>query len=1081
MCNNVVKNKLKRFLSTDTSSLKTFLNIDENVVIPTLLQVALGANQPVVVVFPSLSVAESGFESLQEWNSFIDASLEISFLPESGDFKNYIPENEASRAKILFEVLNNSHSNNWFITSVMSCFSSVISPNLFSKKYIYLEKGKEFCFTKLKQKLANMDYDNEFQVNVYGEFAVRGGIIDVYSPCSELPARIEFWDNEIDEIRLFNPATQKSISKIESYTIIARTTFEENPKKTSFLNYFKRPPILLIVNPEQCGMHLEMFGDEFNKKIFLKESNKDNVFCFLDPIESANSENGVDTKFFPLPIDAMGILNEEIDYSNKLLCTQLRVQQIQQWIQDKYLIVLVGNGAGIHEHLKNWCLTNNISVSRIIIENGKLRNGIIMPEEKIVILTEKELFLIENKRHLPATLKNKSKIIDIGFETANFADLDIGDYVVHVTHGIGIFNGISEITVSGNVREVMEIEYDNEVKLYAPTWQAGLVSKYIGSKKLAPRINKIGGAKWEKVKIAAVRAAQNMALDMLRIQAMRSTDNGYKFSYDNREQAMFEEAFPYHETLDQIKAGEELKKDMSSSKPMDRLICGDVGYGKTEVAMRGVFKAVMDEKQVAILTPTTILAQQHYYSFLERFAEYPIIIKMLSRFRSKSEQKKILNDLKEGKIDIIIGTHRLIQNDVQFASLGLIIIDEEQRFGVMHKEKFKKLKATVDILSMTATPIPRTLYLAMSGLRDLSTIMTAPNERLPVQTVVCQLDEKIIINAILHEIQRGGQVFYVHNRVKTIESKCRQLMELVPEAIFGIGHGQMHEHDLEEIMAKFIEGKINVLVCTTIIESGVDIPNANTIIIERADRFGLADLYQLRGRVGRWSKQAYAYLLLPTHNIMTGNARARLSAIRKYTQLGAGFRLALKDLEIRGAGNILGATQSGHINAIGFELYCQLLKSSIAKIKGEKEEVFVSAVDLAFDFLDFGLHPRNNRLIAGLPKNYIPTERLRIDFYRRFSATVTNEEINSLQEEIEDRFGLIPNETLIFIRVIRLRLKVALASFTSLSVSNGHVFIEGGGGKIFLKNGKIPKLKNTVAIKILRELEMIVAKLDTKN
>ena len=1076
-----MKNILKQYLSVNTSSLKAFRNVEDRVVIPTLLQAGLGSKQPVIVVFPSLSLAENGFELLKEWNNFINASLKIGFLPEVGDLHNCIPENEASRARILFNAANSSE-NSWFIASAMSCFSSVTPPELFLKNYIHLEKGREFDFANLKKKLVGMGYDNEFQVNAYGEFAVRGGMIDIYSPLSELPARIEFWGDEIDEIRLFNPDTQKSVSKVDSYTIIGRTTIEEHSKNSSFLNYFQETPKLLIVNPEQCNIHLETFGSEFNNNVFLKESKKDNAFYILDPVESANTTKGIDIGIFSLPIDSADTLNEEVDYSNKLLCTQLRVQQIQQWIQTNYIIALIGNSTGARKHLKEWCLENDISINKIIIEKGKLHNGFIIPGEKIVVLTEKELFFIENKRHLPSTIKRKQKLIDDNFETANFAELDIGNYAVHVTHGIGIFNGITEITVSGgNIREVMEIEYDDEVKLFVPTWQAGLVSRYIGSKKSVPRLSKIGGTKWNKMKISAVRAAQNMALDMLKIQAMRHTDCGYEFPQDDHEQAMFEEAFPYQETTDQIKAAEELKIDMSSSKPMDRLICGDVGYGKTEVAMRGAFKAVMDGKQVAILVPTTILAQQHYFSFLERFAEYPIIIEMLSRFRSKSEQKQILNKLKEGTIDIIIGTHRLAQNDVQFASLGFIIIDEEQRFGVIHKEKLKKLKATVDVLSMTATPIPRTLYLAMSGIRDLSTIMTAPNERLPIQTMVCQFDEKIIINAIVREIQKGGQVFYVHNRVKTIEARCKQLQELIPDVVFGIGHGQMHEHELEEVMGNFIEGKISVLVCTTIIESGVDIPNANTIIIERADRFGLAELYQLRGRVGRWSRQAYAYLLLPIHNIMTGNARARLSAIRKYTQLGAGFRLALKDLEIRGAGNILGSSQSGHINAIGFELYCQLLKASIAKAKGQKEMVFLPAVDLTFDFLDFGLHPGGNRLIAGLPQDYIPTERLRVDFYRRFSAAVTNEEIISLQDELKDRFGLIPKETLTFIRVMKLRLTIALSGFISLSVNSGHVFIEGGGGKTFLINGKIPKLKNTVPTKILSELEIIVSTLNIKN
>ncbi len=944
----------------------------------------------------------------------------------------------------------------------------------FLKKYIKLQKGEEYGFSGLKHFLVEMDYDNEFQVDSYGEFAVRGGMIDIYSPLAEFPARVEFWGDEVDGIRLFCPSTQKSIKEVESYEIIGRTTIFEDNNDTSFIDYFPEKPVFVIINPGQCEEHIETFGEAVNLDFFNNCLNDNNTCKVLDSVESAALEVGIDSNILPLPIDSAGLLDEEVDYSNRLLCTQLRVQQIRQWLENEYFVILVGNGTGACEHLENWCIENKIPKNEINLVSGKLTNGIIIPEEKIVLLTEKELFFLENKRNLPLVLKKREEVAEISVETANFADLNIGDYAVHLTHGIGIYNGITEITVSGNVREVMEIEYDDEVKLYVPIWQAAQVSRYIGSRKSLPKLNKIGSSKWDKMKISALRSTQSMAADMLKIQAMRSADNGFQFLDDDHEQDLFEEAFPYYETPDQLKASIELKKDMASSKPMDRLICGDVGYGKTEVAMRGAFKAVMNGKQVAVLVPTTILAQQHFYSFRERFAEYPVIIETLSRFKTKGEQKKIINDLKEGKIDIIIGTHRLAQDDIEFAALGFIIIDEEQRFGVMHKEKLKKLKATVDVLSMTATPIPRTLYLAMSGIRDLSTIMTAPNQRLPVQTSVCQFDDKIITQAIKQEIQRGGQVFFVHNRVKTIEARCSQLQELVPEASFGVGHGQMHEHELEDVMTSFIEGKTDVLVCTTIIESGVDIPNANTIIIERADRFGLAELYQLRGRVGRWSRQAYAYLLLPLHNIMTGNARARLAAIRKYTQLGAGFRLALKDLEIRGAGNILGASQSGHINAIGFELYCQLLKSSIAQLKGQEKVLFLPTVDLSFDFLDFGLHAGKGRLLAGIPLDYIPSEILRVDFYRRFSGAVSLKDIEEITIELKDRFGAVPESTDNFITVMKIRLKVAKAGYNLLTVSDGYVFLEKSGKRNYLVNGKIPKLKNTKPEKMLNELGILV-------
>jgi len=478
-----------------------------------------------------------------------------------------------------------------------------------------------------------------------------------------------------------------------------------------------------------------------------------------------------------------------------------------------------------------------------------------------------------------------------------------------------------------------------------------MVSRYIGSQATVT-LHKIGGRKWVTAKIEAVKAVRDFAADMLRFQAVRNSTEGTVFPEDDLEQRVFEDAFPYEDTVDQKRAVIEIKADMHKSRPMDRLLCGDVGYGKTEVAIRVAFKAVMAGYQVAILVPTTVLAQQHYYSFTERFAQYPIVIEMLSRFRSPVEQKQIIEKMRSGGIDIIIGTHRLIQEDVGFAKLGLVIIDEEQRFGVKHKERLKHFRTAVDVLTMSATPIPRTLYMAMTGARDLSTIMTAPGLRLPIQTIVSHYDEKFVVESIRKEIRRGGQVFYIHNRIKTIQETADNLKRLLPEVKFAVGHGQMEEEELETAMTRFLSGKIDVLVCTTIIESGLDIPNANTIIIERADRFGLAELYQLRGRVGRWNRQAYAYLLLPQEQVISSDARKRISAIRRYTHLGAGFRLALRDLEIRGAGNLLGAEQSGHINTIGFDLYCQLLRSEVSRMSGGEDE-FLPTVDVAIEFVDF--------------------------------------------------------------------------------------------------------------------------------
>ena len=592
--------------------------------------------------------------------------------------------------------------------------------------------------------------------------------------------------------------------------------------------------------------------------------------------------------------------------------------------------------------------------------------------------------------------------------------------------------------------------------MFVPIWQAQCVTRYIGSQKGAVKLSKIGTARWNRIKSEAADSVRNLALDMLRMHAIRCKAGGTAFPNDDLAQHLFEKSFPYTETADQLRAAEEIKKDMESPRPMDRLLCGDVGYGKTEVAMRAVFKCVMSGRQAAILVPTTVLAQQHYYNFLERFAEYPVIIETLSRFRSKSEQREIIAKLKAGSVDIVIGTHRLLQQDVDFRDLGLIVVDEEQRFGVAHKEKLKKLRATVDVLTMTATPIPRTLYFSMSGMRDLSTIMSAPVQRLPVQTVVSQYDEQLIYGAISRELQRGGQVYYLHNRVQTIETAADRIRAMFPDARIAVGHGQMEEDELEKVMGAFIEGKTDILVCTTIIESGLDIPNANTILIERADRFGLAELYQLRGRVGRWRRQAYAYLLLPQHGILSGDVRKRIAAMRKYTHLGAGFKLALRDLEIRGAGNILGAEQSGHINAIGFSLYCDLLRTVTAQLKGE-DTTLKRECTVYLEFVDHALKAAPGKAAAAFPPDYINAERIRLDAYRRMNQVTTPEQLDELRREIVDRFGrLVPEaENLFLCAAVRVIGMSALLS--SITCSGGRILMSRGHELIKI-NGKIPVL-----------------------
>ncbi len=627
----------------------------------------------------------------------------------------------------------------------------------------------------------------------------------------------------------------------------------------------------------------------------------------------------------------------------------------------------------------------------------------------------------------------------------DFSELAEGDFVVHLSHGIAQYRGLTKLESGDGIREVISLEFDDRVTLHVPLQESHLISRYVGLTRTKPQLGRVGSGRWEKARLSAERSTLDLAAELLRIQAQREAQPGHAFAPDNVWMREFEAAFPFPETRDQAKAIVDLKADMERTRPMDRLLCGDVGFGKTEVAIRGAFKAVMGGKQVAVLVPTTVLAQQHLNTFRERMAGYPVAVEMLSRFRTRKEQQGILAALAAGKIDILIGTHRLLQSDVKFTDLGLVIVDEEQRFGVKHKEVFKRWRAHVDMLSMSATPIPRTLYLALTGARDLSTIETAPANRLPIQTIVRSYEEKLVVEAIHHELRRGGQVFYLHNRVLSIDLVAAQLRKLLPGVSIGVGHGRMGADGLERMMTDFVAGKYQVLVCTTIIESGLDIPNCNTLIIEGADRFGLSQLYQLRGRVGRFKHQAYAYLLLHRHARLLDVARQRLSAMRQHNQLGAGFRIAMRDLELRGAGNLLGAEQSGHIVGVGFELYCQLLRQSVARLKGEKHAALVRAtVKLDFVFVGEGagtearaeatdsfsalkqaerIEGEIARIQARLPAAYIGETRLRIDFYRRLAMAESPKQVKEIEAELRDRFGKIgePVRALLLVTEIRVR------------------------------------------------------------
>jgi transcription-repair coupling factor len=742
---------------------------------------------------------------------------------------------------------------------------------------------------------------------------------------------------------------------------------------------------------------------------------------------------------------------------------------------------------------------------------GTLARGFLCDEAKLVVVTDAEIFgryKVQRSRRLKSPHAQATRsALDI-----DFTELEEGDYVVHLQHGIGRYVGLQVLPIGAGTKpteglgpnansgqECLVVEYapgdptQQPPKLYVPVTEAHLVSKYVGTGKAHPPLNTLGGTRWARAKEQAERAVRDVASDLLAIQAARDSQPGHAFAADAPWQREFEGAFIFEETPDQERAIVETKSDMERAKPMDRLICGDVGFGKTEVGIRAAFKAVMDGKQVAVLVPTTVLAQQHYNTFGERMADYPIRLELLSRFRTRRAQERVVADLAAGAVDIVIGTHRLLQDDIAFKDLGLVVIDEEQRFGVMHKEKFKMLRRLVDVLTLSATPIPRTLYLALTGARDMSTIQTPPHDRLPVETIVIPYDERVIRDAIQREINRGGQVFFLHNRVMTIETMAERLRGLLPQARIVVGHGQMHSDDLEEVMTRFVNGGADVLLSTTIIESGLDIPNANTIIIDRADRFGLSDLYQLRGRVGRYKHQAYAYLLLPRHGGLLTDVRKRLSAIKQYSTLGSGFKIAMRDLEIRGAGNLLGSEQSGHITAVGFELYCQLLKQSVASLKGEKVKPRVE-VELRLDFLALspGEEPKSeirspksearerksessvqHPASAYIPFRYISDARQRIEIYRKLAQATDPPALRSLERELRDRFGPLPPALKLLVQVVELKTLASERGVTAIEVKEDKLMLTRNHDYLMV-GGKFPRLTSQAAGARLQEIKKLL-------
>ncbi|MEM0895378.1 MAG: transcription-repair coupling factor, partial [Verrucomicrobiota bacterium] len=889
------------------------------------------------------------------------------------------------------------------------------------------------------------------QVFERGQFALRGGILDVFSLQSPNPFRIELFDDEVESLRKFEIDSQMSIGRIPE----AKIVFGEPSSAFQKLADYQ--------NDEDIVISVEEEGDEPFEGADVRILETSLAEAPGDYLETAVLESPVAT------FEAGDFILQEQKRESFL-------GTVSDWLSENWSIAIFFNNEGEIERFRELLTVNSgIDTGKVRFLIGSLQFGFVIPTARIAVLTDAEIFgrYRQTRAHRQLHLEKQAKARRV---QNDFRELNDGDLVVHLDYGIARYQGLFENRDGDMTEEVLVLEYADDAKLYVPLDQAHLVSRYVGSGKKAPPLNKLGGGRWGKTKATAEKSVMDYAAQLLRLQAERQSFNGYAHPEDTKWQVEFENSFLYKETPDQLTSIDDVKRDMESPRPTDRLICGDVGFGKTEVAIRAAFKAVMSGKQVAFLCPTTVLAQQHYQNFRERMSDYPIEIDLLSRFRTAAEQRKVVKRVASGEVDVIIGTHRLISKDIAFKNLGLVVIDEEQRFGVLHKERFKELFRLVDVITLSATPIPRTLYLSLMGVRDMSTIETPPPNRTPVETVVCGYDERIMRDAINRELKRGGQVFFVHNRVMTIESVRQKIEKLVPKAKIDVGHGQMEEGELEEIMQRFIAGETDVLVCTTIIESGIDIPNANTIIIDRADRFGLADLYQLRGRVGRADNKAYAILMIPRDMMTIGDAKKRISAIKQYTALGSGFKIAMRDLEIRGAGNLLGTKQSGHIAAVGFDLYCQLLKQSVERLTGDGGGGRID-VALSIDFLCTNeatyYQSPDGLLPAFVPARYMPDARMRISGYKELAELSRQKELKALLTSWRDRFGPLPDPADNLFRCMELKVAAAASKISVVEIKEGKLMLT-RNGEFVLLGGKFPRLHGpTPKDQLLHAVEMV--------
>ena len=962
----------------------------------------------ITIVTNTLFEANKLYQSISNYNDNVLLFPMDDFL--TSEAIAISPELKINRLETLNELCNSTH--NIVITNLMGYLRFLPTLDNYKKKNIFIKKDEDISFDDLIKKLVDLGYTRETIVNKTGEFSVRGFVIDIFPISFTDPIRVEFWGDTVDKIKFFNTNTQRTTKEIKDITIYPNTEFLVEKEIDKFLLKQKDLPLYTDTTNISSFFNSIVIFDDFQQL----QTSYDSLLEEMMNYSISNNVPGNTVymnDFYDIKNNKELYFNQYDDIIKNKTALNFNFKNVEFIKNDKNTINSVLNTYN-KKYILILCMSDRYKVNKLIdyLENPDIvftdENNILNDKINIIIkkmnqgfIYDKYAIITENDIYgSKSEIKYKNKF-RLGTKIRNLNKLDIGDYVVHEAHGIGKYCGLKTLTKNGFKKDYLMVSYKDDDKLYIPVEKIDFISKYSAKDGVTPKLNKLGGTEWQRTKLKAKKRIQDMAGELLKLYAIRETTKGFAFLKDTKEQYEFEEEFPYTETEDQLKAIEEIKKDMEKDRPMDRLLCGDVGYGKTEVAFRAIFKAIMSGKQVALLCPTTILSNQHFNNAIERFKAFPINIEMLNRFVPTKRVNIILEKLKEGKVDLLIGTHRILSNDVIFKDLGLLVIDEEQRFGVTHKEKIKKYKDNVDVLTLSATPIPRTLQMSMSGLRNLSLIETPPVDRFPVQTYVLSENNQIIKDAIYKELSRDGQCFLLFNHVQDLESKKNELQKLVPDAKIICAHGKMTKTQLEDIMNDFINKVYDVLLCTTIIETGIDIPNVNTLIVYDADKFGLSQLYQLRGRVGRTNKIAYCYLMYNKSKILSEIAVKRLNSIKEFTELGSGFAIAMRDLSIRGAGDILGSEQAGFIDTIGIEMFMQMLDNEIKRLKGievEERQDYTPLINVE----------------TAIEDNYIPDNDIKIEIHKKINQIDSYNKLNEVKDELIDRFGKLDESILAY-------------------------------------------------------------------